>query len=63
MNSPVMRDTMSQVMSNPEMMQQMISMNPLLANNPQVSLLHVHTVIVYKRITAALLLARSINLR
>ncbi|XP_074601099.1 ubiquilin isoform X2 [Brevipalpus obovatus] len=34
-NSPMMRNMMSHMTSNPEMMQQMLSMNPLLANNPQ----------------------------
>lgn len=34
-NSPLMRNMMSHMASNPEMMQQMLSMNPLLANNPQ----------------------------
>lgn len=33
--APFMRQMMDQMTSNPEMMQQMMSMNPLLANNPQ----------------------------
>lgn len=33
--SPFMRQMMSHMVSNPDMLQQMMSMNPLLANNPQ----------------------------